>query len=420
MWPVIEDCDTEEHTCDNVSSASTTSLSSNTNPISMEPRPSVTPSMLQALFQPPETSSLGLRTSSPGRATPSPKFFLGGEDLPGSKSRSSTLDSGEVSDNKTRSETSGSSPPRSTSPLRSTGNSNDNMVAMPSSVGSNQEKNAKLGMIRQPSSDQATSESEGFHTPPSRYESATASNYSSLESKHSRSQSDPVPTTKIDGTVIVHFETGEESGNSIVDLQPTIFEDPHIGTNNNVTSVQSVMQSESVGHSKQVSSSESMLHTKTSLRVGGLVSFRDERSGSNGSSHTSKSRSDSVNTDITTSGISSYESGPQTATTEHQQLSPIPSASSITNDSTKTFQFPETDKSSIHPSDSLRRLAHLRRIPSVQRRFSNPSLGHVSPRKLGRNSEHQSENMILYTSAKDLRGYATLRELQQRVRIYYI
>ena len=417
MWPVIEDLDTEEHVCDDVSSASASSASLSSNPmhVSDEPRGSATPSMLRALFQPPEAHSGGLRSGSPNRTTPSPKFFLGDDDLPGSKSRSGTLDSGETSDGRTKSEASESSPQINTPPVPSVSNSTDNVTALPNTVSVMQNKNAKLSITRQPSSDQATSESEGFHTPPSRYESGTASNYSSLESKHSRSQSDPVPMTKIDYSV-VHLDTSEESRNGNLDLQPTIFEENQNQISaNNLVPTKSVIISETMEDRRQTSSSEGMLLTRTSLRVGGLGSFRDERSGSNGSSHTSKSRSDSVNTDITTSGISSLESGPHVGTGDHQQLSPIPSASSIGNDNTKMFQFPDTDKALIHPSDSLRRLANLRRISSVQRRYSNPSLGHVSPRKLGQNTDPQSDNMMLYTSAKDLRGYATLRELQQRV-----
>lgn len=421
-WPVIEELDVDVESDLLLSAASSSSSVSTSTRGGDESRGSATPAQLQALFQPPDAAAQ--RVGSPVRTTPSPKFFLGGDDLPpGTKSRSSTVDSGEGGDVKSQSGGETSPSAKTMSPVMSGASSSENVTNVTNSKTSTLERPNQLTVSRQASSDQATSDSEGFYTPPSRYESATAS-VDSLDSKHLRSHSDPVSSTaRSSGAVFVHFEVDEEplhassgfpSGTNCNDVS----RQPGAGAIAGTKSAKVVTRGQP--HTSS-SGSDIALLARTGLRGGGMSGFRDERSGSNESSHTSKSRSDSVNTDITTSGISSFESGPHTVTSDHQQLSPIPSASSISNnEATKTFQFPDKDKPFIHPSDSLRRLANLRRVPSQQRRYSNPSLGHVSPRKIS-NAPHDSifDTVAMYTSAKDLRGYATLRELQMRVRSFY-
>ena len=140
-------------------------------------------------------------------------------------------------------------------------------------------------------------------------------------------------------------------------------------------------------------------------------SFRDERSSSNASSRTSKSRSDTE----TTSGISSCDSGPPTIM-EYSTLSPIPSASSVTTDvlGSSRSGSGESEKELVHPSDTYRKLVNLKRVPSLKRRFSNPVLGHLSPIKTLDGKVAVNENSIVYTSTRDAHGYAVLRVLQRQ------
>lgn len=142
------------------------------------------------------------------------------------------------------------------------------------------------------------------------------------------------------------------------------------------------------------------------------ASCRDERSGSNESSRTSKSHTDSVNTDTPTSGISSYESFPAAGTGDHAHLTPILSASSLATNSSRGSS--DSDKQGSHPSDSVRRAANLRRVPS-NRRYSNPGLGPLSPLKSLSGKRPLSESMIIYaTPDNNTQGYATLRQLQRQ------
>ena len=151
------------------------------------------------------------------------------------------------------------------------------------------------------------------------------------------------------------------------------------------------------------------------------VTYGDEHSQNYNNSWMPKSRSNSVNTDATTSGVSSVESGPH-FTGEHSHpgswLSPIPSASSVLTDKSPT----ESDSllQSGHPSEPLRRLVNLKRVPSHKRRYSNPGLGPF-PRSISsdRAGGSTGDNISGFSSQRDVQGYATLRELQlQRQRTF--
>ena len=135
-----------------------------------------------------------------------------------------------------------------------------------------------------------------------------------------------------------------------------------------------------------------------------------------------KSRSSSMFTDGTTSGIGSLESGHHTAMGDYPKLTPIPSASSLNTIQTRPLsdssQGNEDDdkpkpKSTTHPSDSLRRLANLKRIPSTKRRYSNPVLGPLS-KSLGNNQDLVEEYTLSYTSMQDAHGYAALRDIKSQ------
>ena len=145
-----------------------------------------------------------------------------------------------------------------------------------------------------------------------------------------------------------------------------------------------------------------------------LTNYQADRSGSNESSRTSKSHTDSLNTDTPTSGISSYDSCPAGGAGDHMPLTPIPSASSMATGSSHNSSFGESaEKPASHPSDSMRRAANLRRVP-VQRRYSNPGLGPLSPLKSLSGKRPLSESMIVYATPDDSQGYATLRQLQRQ------
>ena len=133
-----------------------------------------------------------------------------------------------------------------------------------------------------------------------------------------------------------------------------------------------------------------------------------------------KPRSDSLNTDTTTSGFSSYESGP-CIMTESARLTPIPSTDSVHTDAEQQHTAPPTPSpreggdihQPIHPSEVLRKLANLKRIPSLKRRYSNPVLGHVSHRVNVEECEHFATT-YMYMPSRGTQGYATLRALQKQ------
>ena len=145
-------------------------------------------------------------------------------------------------------------------------------------------------------------------------------------------------------------------------------------------------------------------------------SLREDKSGSDSARTTpttGKSRSDSINTDTTTSGVGSFDSGPQTGY-EPTPLTPIPSASSVATDGGKTYGSSQDSDISAHASDVLRKLANLKRVPSMKRRFSNPVLGHVSLINTGSLDRHINENWNNIPSGKNVQGMATLRQIQKQ------
>jgi len=144
---------------------------------------------------------------------------------------------------------------------------------------------------------------------------------------------------------------------------------------------------------------------------------REQRSNSNeswkmmaaGTTTSTKSRSDSLYTD-TSSGFSSFDSSHyQGASSEPTQLTPIPSASSLVTEQSAS-QLSDSSKGYVHPSEYYRKLANLKRKPSLRRRYSNPVLGHISPSST---LQRTKIDYVSFTSARDLQGYATLRELKQ-------
>ena len=140
-------------------------------------------------------------------------------------------------------------------------------------------------------------------------------------------------------------------------------------------------------------------------------SFREDHS--NVSNDTTKSHSDSGATESTTSGISSYDSDHPTAPGQ-TTLTPIPSASSVTTQEPKpVIMAAVSDPKLIHPSDTKRKQSNLKRVPSMKRRFSNISLGHLSPLK-SIQAKNLSESMLVYnSSSRNFSGYTALRELQR-------
>ena len=436
-WPVIEESDKLGDDVSDLASVSS-SASLNSNPgskVTGTTRGSATPSLLQALFTPPDQDTQGVEPSTPtsfyidAEEEAGRKSRSSTEDEAGHKSRSSTLDSGDMSDSKHRSDIStGSTPPTNTN-MHSLSSPPPNNLSTHNNSAKSSSDTRDNSFTQHQAAEPVTSDSESFITPPSTLTKGSRSDSAppirrSQETVHQRSQSDPL-TNKSPVNVVVHFEdsngidyhTGEPAVRDAKSPSYPSHKPGAIQTDNTST----VIGSESV--ERHVSSgSEGMLHQRSAMigRTSISGGFRDERSGSNESSRTSKSRSDSMNTDITTSGISSYESAGAQGVNDHQQLSPIPSASSMTAQDVSvrgTVLFPDADKSSVHPSDTLRRLVNLKRVPSMKRRYSNPSLVNLSPHKhsLEGNPRH-SESMILYTSSRDLQGYAALRELQRQVR----
>ena len=220
---------------------------------------------------------------------------------------------------------------------------------------------------------------------------------------HQRSNSDPREARplgkserRIEGGASVHFNIEDDIGE----------DDSNMGhmfgkrTKSNHDALRKRTSSEDSGH----------------MSKNGQLSVREERSNSSESARatpattaSSKSRSDSLYTD-TSSGFSSFDSSHyQGASSEPAQLTPIPSASSLVTEPSSSQQS-NNSRAFIHPSDYHRKIANLKRLPSINRRCSNPVLGHISPSNtLQRNkSEH-----VIFTSARDIQGYAALRELKR-------
>ena len=136
--------------------------------------------------------------------------------------------------------------------------------------------------------------------------------------------------------------------------------------------------------------------------------MKDERSSSSDSSRTSKSRTESFTTDSTTSGVGSYDSGHH-GVIEFPSLSPIASSNSLdTMDVQLRHKEKKEHKDNAHHSTFMRRMSNLTRVPSI-RRQSSPGVGLMPTSKFF----DFSENAIMYTTARDAIGYATLRNLMK-------
>lgn len=146
--------------------------------------------------------------------------------------------------------------------------------------------------------------------------------------------------------------------------------------------------------------------TSYRTRVGSL---RDQQSGSD-SSKTSKSRADSFNTDSTTSGVSSCDSGP-TMTCDTMCRSPITGSSTtiLTNDTGHSTL--SDGKDYVHPSSQQRKLVNLTRVPSLRRHCGSPPYG-IKPCVQG--LDHLVDNPVTYTSTRDAAGLATLRLIRRQ------
>ncbi|KAL5015873.1 hypothetical protein ScPMuIL_005462 [Solemya velum] len=155
----------------------------------------------------------------------------------------------------------------------------------------------------------------------------------------------------------------------------------------------------SCGLSEQSSNTDSMWRKSPS--------FRESKGSSTDSSHGSKIRADSFNTDSTTSGVSSYDSGPSNNTIDICSLSPI--ASSTTVD---TAGLNEDTKQPVHPSIVQRRMANLSRVPSVRKQHSNPAYGIIPSTPFP--DGFSSESAIMYTTTRDTLGLAHLRTLRRQ------
>lgn len=240
------------------------------------------------------------------------------------------------------------------------------------------------------------SNSEGYQTPPS--PSGRLSESSSVSGKdetviHGRSQSDPArPTANCvdsqdrDNQPTVKFRIGSRESES--ELSRDFLKEP-------VSVIR--IRSNSADAARQYVS----------------PSLKNQHGGSHESSQTSKSHSDSIQTDTsntTTSGIGSCDSA-GVGVQEPGTLSPIPSASSMATEKSQVCATPDQAQR-MHPTDILRQNAKLRRIPSLKRGYSIPSFSSsaVSPTKLMTQSVIEGS---LYTSPRDAQGYSALRELQR-------
>lgn len=161
-------------------------------------------------------------------------------------------------------------------------------------------------------------------------------------------------------------------------------------------------------------SSETKTLTNQSLKKS--PNLRDGRCSSSDSSRTSnKSRADSFNTDSTTSGVSSCDSGPHTClSSDFMSLSPIASTSSI--DTLDIVQKGSTDlKDLIHPSSFRRKSLNLKRVPSLRNKQASPAYGILPSAQLLEGVS--TESAIMYTTSRDAMGYATWRSIKRQRRI---
>lgn len=161
-------------------------------------------------------------------------------------------------------------------------------------------------------------------------------------------------------------------------------------------------------------SSETKTLTNQSLKKS--PNLRDGRCSSSDSSRTSnKSRADSFNTDSTTSGVSSCESGPHTClSSDFMSLSPIASTSSI--DTLEIIQRGSSDmRDLIHPSSFRRKSLNLKRVPSLGNKQASPAYGILPSAQLL--DGMSTETAIMYTTSRDALGYATWRSIKRQRRI---
>ncbi len=387
IWPVIEEGSLKDEYNDYLSSASSIGDRSHGSSSVILP---------QYLYSDDQRRTPSPQSSVASGTSPRAGFYF--EEQP--KSQSSTADNTLL--DKPRANTApefGESPDRSVIAHRNSESLDDRLsdkVVAP----------MPLGRTRQDSHQSSEwSESDGFHTPPNILDPSGSAPLIITETEvtvHGRSQSDTHPAgEKLETQISVHFAISEN-------------EQKEERTVNNIGAKDSLEQPVIRQRSSSAEAAQGRAKTTT---------FRDDRSGSNESSHTNKSHSDSVNTDTTTSGISSYESGAHIGT-DAVALSPIPSASSMAMENSKPVmaasgvysntEVSNIDNSSMHPADVVRRLANLKRVPSLRRRYSNPTGMGQQPSPIKTIPGKQlSESMIIYTSPRDAQGYATLREIQR-------
>ncbi|KAK3090902.1 hypothetical protein FSP39_015586 [Pinctada imbricata] len=143
--------------------------------------------------------------------------------------------------------------------------------------------------------------------------------------------------------------------------------------------------------------------------------LKEVRSSSSDSSRTSnKSRTDSFNTDSTTSGISSCESGPnQCLSSDVVSLSPIASTSSV--ETVGVTMTTTESKDLVHPSSFRRKSLNLNRVPSLRIKQSSPAYGILPSARLLEGA--QTENAVMFTTTRDAAGYDTWRSIMRQRRV---
>ncbi|ESO86448.1 hypothetical protein LOTGIDRAFT_129240 [Lottia gigantea] len=146
--------------------------------------------------------------------------------------------------------------------------------------------------------------------------------------------------------------------------------------------------------------------TKFALfQLGSRSLTKDNRGGSlSDGSQKSNSRTNSFNTDSTTSGVGSFDSGNVSST---GMITPTTANSNPTTPSTITNVPPTVleFKEPIHHSLVQRRLAKLNRVPSLKRRSASPSITAFSP--------SPEPPLSPFTSYNDALGYAALRTIKR-------
>ncbi|XP_050401999.1 rapamycin-insensitive companion of mTOR [Patella vulgata] len=199
---------------------------------------------------------------------------------------------------------------------------------------------------------------------------------------------------------ILKGETADNESNLSISLSPT----SHIST----------FSDHSVNDLKsgELSSPEDIITKGMGMfKIGSDSILKHEKINGNGSLK-SKSRTSSLNTDSTTSGVGSCESGSFT-NPGASSLSPK-SDTSVPELIMPTDLKPEATapatKEPVHPSLVQRRLAKLNRIPSLHRRSASPALALYQ-------STSPDAPTAPYTSYQDAVGYATFRTIK-RTRTY--